>query len=111
MDFLNHLPETVPENIILASFDVQSLYSNIPHNLGHEAINFWLQKHPADLNSRFSKDFVLEGIAFILNNNTFYFNRKYYRQKKDTAMGTKFAPVYTILTSRRKIRRKLSELF
>ena len=34
MDFLNHLPEHIPEDTILASFDVESLYSNIPHDLG-----------------------------------------------------------------------------
>ena len=34
MDFLNHLPKTVPGETILASFDVESLYSNIPQDLG-----------------------------------------------------------------------------
>ena len=41
-DFLNHLPTTVSPNSILASFDVESLYSNIPHELGLEAIEYWL---------------------------------------------------------------------
>ena len=48
MDFL---PEHIPEDTILASFDVESLYSNIPHDLGLDAIKFWLQKHPADLHT------------------------------------------------------------
>ena len=97
MDFLNHLPETVPESSLLVSFDVQALYSNIPHNLGLEAIKFWLQKHPDDIHSRFTNDFILEGNNFILKNNTFYFNGNYYRQRKGTAKGTKFAPVYATL--------------
>ena len=37
-DFLNHLPSAVPENTLLASLDVESLYSNITHKLGIKAI-------------------------------------------------------------------------
>lgn len=98
MDFLNHLPERVPEETTLASFDVESLYSNIAHNLGLKAIKFWLQKHPEDLHTRFTDNFILDSIEFILKNNTFYFNGEHYRQRKGTAMGTKFAPVYATLT-------------
>ena len=97
MDFLNHLPEHFPEDTILASFDVESLYSNIPHDLGLDAIKFWLQKHPEDLHRRFTDNFILDSIEFILQNNTFYFNGEHYRQRKGTAMGTKFAPVYATL--------------
>ena len=96
-DFLNHLPLEVPENMLLLSFDVQSLYSNIPHKLGIEAITYWLTKFPDDSPIRFSKEFILEGINFILNNNTFHFNENYFRQTKGTAMGTKFAPVHATL--------------
>lgn len=97
MDFLNHLPENVSDETILATFDVESLYSNIPHDLGLEAIKFWLQKHPEDIHRRFTNNFILDSIGFILKNNTFYFNGKHYRQRKGTAMGTKFAPVYATL--------------
>ena len=41
-DFLNHLPSVVPPKKLLASFDVDSLYSNIPHEYGIEAIKYWL---------------------------------------------------------------------
>ena len=34
IDFLNTLPLTVKEETLLASFDVESLYTNIPHELG-----------------------------------------------------------------------------
>ena len=96
-DFLNHLPLEVHENTLLVSFDVHSLYSNIPHKLGIEAITYWLTKFPDDSPIRFPKEFILEGITFILNNNTFHFNGNYFRQTKGTAMGTKFAPVYATL--------------
>ena len=97
-DFLNNFPNTIPKDTILASFDIESLYSNIPHNLGLEAVKYWIEKYPDNLNSRFSKEFILDGIKLILENNIFCFNDTFYRQEKGTAMGTKFAPVYATLT-------------
>ena len=97
-DFLNNLPNTIPKDTILASFDIESLYSNVPHNLGLEAVKYWIEKYPDILYSRFSKEFILDGIKLILENNIFCFNDTFYRQEKCTAMGTKFAPVYATLT-------------
>ena len=59
-DFLNHLPSEISENTLLVSFDVQSLYSNIPHRLGEKAINYWLRKFPNDCPARFSEEFTLD---------------------------------------------------
>ena len=96
-DFLNSLPEQTDEETILVSFDVESLYSNIPHDLGLRAIKYFLNKYPFEIDDRFSDDFILQAIEFILKNNTFYFNNEYFRQRKGTAMGTKFAPIYATL--------------
>ena len=96
-DFLNHLPTTVSPNSILASFDVESLYSNIPHELGLEAIEYWLNKHPEEIPNRINKDFIKRGLQFILKNNNFYFNGKNYHQVKGTAMGTKCVPTFATL--------------
>ena len=63
-DILTHLPLEVPENTLLVSFDVQSLYSNIPHKLGIEAIIYWPTKFPDDSPIRFPKEFILEWIKF-----------------------------------------------
>ncbi|MFI0416629.1 MAG: reverse transcriptase domain-containing protein, partial [Candidatus Thiodiazotropha sp.] len=79
------------------SYDVVNLYSNIPHDLGIQAIDYWLKKYPMLLHSRIKPDFILEGIQFILKNNTFKFNDEFYKQVKGTAMGTKCAPVYATL--------------
>ena len=62
----NNIPETVPKDTILASFGIESLYSNIPHALGLEEVDYWLEKYPETLNSRFTKDFILDGIKQIL---------------------------------------------
>ena len=97
IDFLNYIPENVNKNTLLVSFDVTNLYSNISHNLGLEAINYWLDKHPQLIHRRFNKTFILEAIKVILENNNFTFNEKMYTQVKGTAMGTKFAPTYATL--------------
>ena len=38
---------------------------------------------------------MLEGIKLILENNIFHFNEEYFIQTKGTAMGSKFAPIYS----------------
>ena len=97
IDFLNYIPKTVPSNTLLVSFDVVNLYTKIPHELGIEAINSWLSKYPELIHKRFSKEFILESIKTILENNNFFFNETMYTQVRGTAMGTKFAPTYSTL--------------
>ena len=98
IDFLNHLPKQITKESIFVSFDVESLYSSIPHSLGLEAVEYFIDKHSSTIPSRFNKEFILEGIKLILENNIFKFNSKYYKQLKGCAMGTKFAPIYATLT-------------
>ena len=92
-DFLTKLPESTDPNATLVTFDVESLYTNIPHTLGLDAIKYWLEKHPEDIPSRINKNLILEGIKLILENNYFCFNNEFYLQVKGTAMGTKVAPI------------------
>lgn len=96
-DILRKIPKDLCKNHCLATFDVENLYGNITHELGIEAINFWLNKLPRNCD-RISNDFILKSIELILKNNIFYFDDKYYRQLRGTAMGTKMAPVYATLT-------------
>ena len=74
-DFLIRLPSEISENTLLVSFDVQSLYLIIPHQLRGKAINYWLRKFPNNWPARFPKNFILDGMNFIFTNNTFCFNR------------------------------------
>ncbi|KAL5016728.1 hypothetical protein ScPMuIL_006317 [Solemya velum] len=96
MDFLNHIPPEVPDTI-LASFDVTSLYTNIPHDLGLTAANFWIEKHRDLVDRRFKTDFLLSALQIVLEGNTFNFDGQTYEQMKGTAMGTKVAPTYANL--------------
>ncbi|CAG2219099.1 unnamed protein product [Mytilus edulis] len=97
IDFLSHLPKIAPVHARLVSFDVTSLYTNIPHDLGIEAIQYWVAKHRDAIPNRFTVDFILDSTKLILENNSFYFNGKNYLQHRGTAMGTKFAPTYATL--------------
>lgn len=95
--FLSKLPERSQTDCTLVTFDVSSLYTNIPHDLGISAIKYWVEKHRDKIDERFTLDFILDSVKFILENNTFYFNGTNYIQIKGTAMGTKFAPTYATL--------------
>ena len=78
--YINNLPKYVPLNTLMVSFDKEALYANIPHELGMEAVKYWLEKYPAERKSqRFSNDFIIEGIQFILENNTFSFGDNFYK--------------------------------
>ena len=63
------------------------------HKLGIVAIQFWLEKYPQELPARIDKkNFILEGIKFILENNYFCFNDKYFfterRHSNENQRGT-----------------------
>ena len=99
LDFLAKCSRENKWNTILTTFDIVGLYSNIPHEYGLEAIEYWLDKFP-ELHPRFPKEFVLESVKFILENNNLNFNNEYFNQIKGTAMDTMFAPAYANLTMR-----------
>ena len=54
LDFLNSIPEQIDPNTLIATLDVTNLYSNIPHELGKQAISFWIYKNPDTLHLRFN---------------------------------------------------------
>ncbi|XP_052822662.1 transient receptor potential cation channel subfamily V member 5 [Octopus bimaculoides] len=97
LDFLNHLPNKTSKDFFLVSFDVINLYTSIPHEYGLIAIQYWLEKFPHDIPDRIGKEFIIEEIKFILQNNFFNFNENTYRQKSGTAMGTRVAPTFANL--------------
>ena len=54
-DFLKKLPTSVPDDSELATFDIVGLYSNICHDLGIKAIDYWLTKYPESIPDRIKK--------------------------------------------------------
>ena len=98
LDFLKECSRENNENTSLLTCDIVSLYTNIPHKYGLEALNHWLDSHKESINDRFSKEFIIESADIVLTNNNFKFDDIFYNQIDGTAMGTIFAPTYADLT-------------
>ena len=95
-DFLNKLrslPE-LPSDIILCTVDVVGLYPNIPHEDGLSALRKRLDNRKEKY---ISTDTLCDLAEVVLKNNIFKFSKKIFKQKRGTAIGTKFAPPYSIL--------------
>ena len=98
-DFLHRLPKHLEyEKVTMYSVDITSLYTSINNDLGVEAISYWLNQHRNLIPDRFSDQFIIESLKFVLENNNFMFDNEYYKQEDGTAMGTKVAPAYACLT-------------
>ena len=80
----------IPDNCFLVSMDVRSLYTNIPHKEGIEAVKESLEKKPPSA----PIIVILTFLNLILTLNNFIFNGINYLQVKGCAMGTKCAPCY-----------------
>ena len=97
-DFQRKFPRFLNYPATLYSCDIESLYTNISHDLGLTALEYYINKYRHIIPSRFSKEFILKSAAFILQNNNFMFDNVLYHQLIGTAMGTIFAPPYACLS-------------
>ena len=84
----------LPPGTILATWDVKSLYTNIPTSGGMEGCRYFLSSNGRSINVI---NIVMNFISLILNCNIFRFGNSHYIQKCGTAMGTKMAPSYANL--------------
>ena len=100
LQLLESLPP-LPENAILVTVDVTSLYTNIPQEEGIESVLHYMKLHantlPPGAPSPHTIGIVLETI---LKNNNLSFMDKHFLQLVGTVMGTKAAPPYTNLPPR-----------
>ena len=78
--------------------DIVSLYTSIPHTLGLNALRYWVKKERNNIPDRFTENFIIEAISFILNNNFFVFQDQLYHQLEGTGMGIDFAASYVCLS-------------
>ena len=95
-DFLLKLKNLsdLPDDFLLCTIDVVGLYPNIPHEDGLTALR---RKLDARENKDISTDSLMELAECVLKNNVFEHNKRVFRQKQGTAIGTKMAPSYAIL--------------
>ena len=74
--------------------DVVGLYPNIPYEEGLPALRKRLETRKE---TYASTDTIIDLAEVVLKNNVFTFGKKTLKQKRGTAIGTKFAPPYSIL--------------
>ncbi|CAM4615229.1 unnamed protein product [Caretta caretta] len=88
-DFLRKLQSIgdLPDNTILATMDVEALYTNIPHKDGLQAVKNTIPDNV-------TANLVAELCDFVLTHNYFTFGDNVYLQIIGTAMGTRMAPQY-----------------
>ncbi len=95
-NFINKLQKLtqIPNNAILVTMDVRSLYTNISHTEGIEALKESLDTRP-------TKEPSTETIATLMNHvltlNNFTFNGENFLQVKGCAIGTIAAPSYATI--------------
>ena len=95
-DFLRKINElnkkqTIPQNALLVTWDLKSLYTNIPHKEGLEALKITLENENM---SQKKIETILDFSKLVLSYNHFKFLGQNYLQRLGTAMGTKMAPSY-----------------
>ena len=92
-DFLDKLSviRKIPIGAILVIAEVVELYPSIPHDEGLKVL--WKQHDKFIDKTVFTED-MIEMAEFILKNNLFEFNSKFYKQISGIAIATKFAPLY-----------------
>ena len=97
-DYLRKMPRKLGGKYKLFGCDIKSLYTSIPHELGLKAMKYWIERCRNLIDPRFTDEFILESIEFLLKNNSCKFGSQLYNQIKGTAMGASFAAPYACLT-------------
>ena len=86
--FIRSLPDELDYDPDLFTCDIVSLYTSIPHDLGTEAITYWVTRERNNIKTRYTTEFIIDSIIFILNNTNFYFDGKIYHQLEGTGMAS-----------------------
>ena len=84
----------LPVVTFLCTIDVVCLYPNIPHDEGLAFLKEFLDSR---IDKEVTTDTLIELVEPVLKKNIFEFSDKTYKQIRETAIGTKFAPPCTVL--------------
>ena len=94
LEKLCSLPK-LTDGSILCTMDVVGLYPNIPHEEGLSALRKRLETRKEKY---VSTDTIIDLTELLFKNNIFTFGKKTLKQKRGTDIGTKFAPLHSILS-------------
>ena len=84
----------MPQESLLVTSDVKSLYTNIPNNEGIEAIKESNEKYKEET---VSTKVIITFLSLVLTLNNFVFNCTHYLETMGCAMDTACAPSYAII--------------
>ena len=84
----------ITKDTIILTADIESLYTNIPNNLGCKLTTIELYNDKNNTSKPKNANAFQTLLNNVLNNNIFTFNEQHYIQTKGTAMGTIMAPTY-----------------
>ena len=74
--------------------NVVGLYPSIPHSEGLDILKRQYENYP---NKKVSTEDIGKMDDFVLKNNLFEFDSKFYKQISETAIGTNFDPPYACI--------------
>ena len=95
--FINFIENTpLPDNAILVSLDVCSLYTNIPQEEGINVVCQYYEEHYQS-KQPIPATHLGELMRLILKENSFKFNDKHFLQTHGIAMGTKMAVAFAVI--------------
>ena len=92
--FLTTTINNINQEDLLVTIDVTSLYTNIIHKEGLNAMQDWMLQN--NINYR-RTEFIKTLGNLVLKHNYFEFSGQIFLQQQDTAMGTRMAPNYAII--------------
>ena len=98
----------LPENALLATFDVMSSFTNIPQK---EGISCAEQAFIESDIQTVPTEYIISMRKIILQNSIFSFDEQLYTQNEGTIMGHKFAPHYADIFLARNIDQKVNDIF
>ncbi|XP_044744802.1 uncharacterized protein LOC123306745 isoform X2 [Coccinella septempunctata] len=98
----------IPDDYVLISVDVKSLFTNIPQDLVERLIKDNWAVYESCVNVPL--DVLLNIIKFIFDNSFFQYNKRFYAQVRGTAMGNPASPILAELVMNHLIAFVLSVL-
>ena len=88
------LTTPIQEEDLLVTIDVSSLYTNIIHEEGLQAMQDWMLQNNINHNRT---EFIKKLGYLVLKHNNFEFNGQLFLQQQGITMGTRMAPNYAII--------------